>query len=383
MSTRYWLFRAFSMVLVFGLGALSTAHAQYSSAAVSLVNAGNQAFVGKDYGSALLDYQAATYSDSTCGPAYQGIGNSLCQLGRYSGALSAYESAQRLKPGDTRLAKVIAQLNAKLGLATPTPEAAISGSTLPPPPSEVSPQPPAATSSDNLPPGPPAVPTPVQAVLSSPTPSPSSTAVVGAAQPTVAGTPSGDGGRFALIPQGGGAGSVGNPFGVGISGGIGAGYFLSDDFCLETNFNFYLFKDIAPIVSPNTTGLANIVESSLEATLGFKYRLSPGAIRPYLMAGGGISYLLTAASASGTYQGNTFSASNPTLGIVAPLVQVGAGFEFTADTHSSFFAQIQCDMVFNNKEISTVTSQNFTATLSTGGGVLVYLPVQVGFNFYL
>src|ERR1700722_3177110 len=184
------------MVLVFGLGALSTAHAQYSSAAVSLVNAGNQAFVGKDYGSALLDYQAATYSDSTCGPAYQGIGNSLCQLGRYSGALSAYESAQRLKPGDTRLAKVIAQLNAKLGLATPTPGAAISGSTLPPPPSEVSPQPPAATSSDNLPPGPPAVPTPVQAVLSSPTPSPSSSAVVGAAQPTVAGTPSGDGGRF-------------------------------------------------------------------------------------------------------------------------------------------------------------------------------------------
>ena len=213
MSIHYWFFRAFSMVLVFGLGALSTAHAQYSSAAVSLVNAGNQAFVGKDYGSALLDYQAATYSDSTCGPAYQGIGNSLCQLGRYSGALSAYESALQLKPGDTRLAKVIAQLNAKLGSSTPTPETTVSDSTLPPsPPSEVSTQPmdtpPMASApvSDNFPPPPPAAPPPVQAAL---TPSP--TAVV-AAQPTAVGTPSGDGGRFALIPQGGGAGSVGNPF---------------------------------------------------------------------------------------------------------------------------------------------------------------------------
>ena len=345
--------------LVFWLAGFSMAHAEYLAGAVSQVNAGNQAFKDKDYGSALLDYQAATYSDSTCGPAYQGIGNSLCQLGRYSGALSAYESALALKPQDPGLLKVIGQLNAKLGLAAPTPASA--AMTPPPPPLASNP-----------------IPTPVPAVVtpipSSPSPSP--TAVMVAA-------PLGDSGRFAIIPQGGGAGGIGNPFGVGLGGGIGVGYFLSDDFCLDASFTGYLLKDLAHLTSPNTTGLANILETSFEAVLGFKYRLAPGVIRPYLMAGGGISYLITSATASGTYLGNPFSVSNPALTEIAPLVQLGAGLEFMADSRSSFFAQIQCDMVFDNPGTSTVFDPNVTATLSTGGGVLVYVPVQVGFNFYL
>jgi hypothetical protein len=349
-------------VLVFWLAGFSTAHAQYSAGAVSLVTAGNQAFVSKDYGSALLDYQAATYSDSTCGPAYQGIGNSLCQLGRYSGALSAYESALQLKPGDARLSKAIAQLNAKLGFATPTP--ASDSNVIPPPP-------PPLVSTSFSPSVPSAPATPVQSVVA-----PSPTVVTAVA-------PSGDSGRFALIPQGGGAVGIGNPFGVGLGGGIGVGYFLSDDFCLDTNFNGYLFKHLASLTSANTTGLANILETSFEATLGFKCRLAPGDIRPYVMAGGGISYLITSATASGTYLGTPFSVSNPALTVIAPLVQAGAGFEFMADSRSSFFTQIQCDMVFNNPGSSTATGPNVTTTLNTGGGVLVYVPIQVGFNFYL
>ncbi len=161
------------------------------------------------------------------------------------------------------------------------------------------------------------------------------------------------------------------------------GYFLSDDFCLNAGFTGYLLKDLAHLTSPNTTGLANILETSLEATLGFKYRLAPGDIRPYLMAGGGISYLVTSATTSGTYMGNPFSVSNPALTRIAPLVQVGTGLEFMADSRSSFFVQVQCDMIFDNPGSSTDISPNVTATLSTGGGVLVYVPVQVGFNFYL
>jgi hypothetical protein len=69
--------------------------------------AGNQAYAAKDYGTALLNYQAAVQSDPKSAAAHQGLGTVYYVQGQKDQALAEFQASLRLDPNNPALASFV------------------------------------------------------------------------------------------------------------------------------------------------------------------------------------------------------------------------------------------------------------------------------------
>jgi Flp pilus assembly protein TadD len=75
------------------------------------MGAANQAIANKDYNTALQDYQAAANADPNNAGAYQGEGTCYYYLGQKAEALTAFNKALQLNPGNTQLSNFVKALS--------------------------------------------------------------------------------------------------------------------------------------------------------------------------------------------------------------------------------------------------------------------------------
>ncbi len=71
----------------------------------------NQALANKDYNGALQNYQAAANANPNSSAAYQGMGTCYYYMGQKAQALSAYQKALALSPGNTQLSAFVQALS--------------------------------------------------------------------------------------------------------------------------------------------------------------------------------------------------------------------------------------------------------------------------------
>ncbi|HEY5037676.1 MAG TPA: tetratricopeptide repeat protein, partial [bacterium] len=267
------------------------------------VAAGNQNYTAKDYAKAVQYYQAAIQMNPNSAAAYQGLGNSNYQLGNKSAALTAYEKAITLNPSNTQLSAFVQSMKNQGVVDT-----AAAGST------------PASST----------VPNPAASYSNSP-------AV----------------GKFELAPHAGIAYSTSTGYGIGFGGGL-SGYFPSGGgLAFGGTAAFYTFGGPSYVYSGTTISQSF---SNIEVLAALKYRLGTGSVRPYLVAGGGLSLLSVTSSANIAGYGGASGSTSTTN----PMIQGGGGIEFPAGASMNVFVEGKASIVIGN------------------GGTVTYLPIEGG-----
>jgi hypothetical protein len=79
----------------------------------------NQLYSAKEYAKAIPYYENAKQIDPNSAAAYQGLGNCYYTLGRNAEALTAFETALSLNPGNSQLASLVKSLKALTGPSAP------------------------------------------------------------------------------------------------------------------------------------------------------------------------------------------------------------------------------------------------------------------------
>ena len=114
-----WLF---AVLIVIGvLNSLPRTVLAQASPADQYVAAGQQLLNAKNYTQAAQYYYAAIKVDPNSFGAYQGLGNCYYMSGRKSDALTFYQRALSIQPGNTQLAQFVQTLQAQVSGGAGTP----------------------------------------------------------------------------------------------------------------------------------------------------------------------------------------------------------------------------------------------------------------------
>ena len=290
-----------ALLFFFGLAASSRAQDQ----STQYYTAGNSMYSQKNYDMAIRYYQGAVQTNPQMWQAYQGMGNCFYAKGDKQNALTSYQKALSINSNNPQLSSFVQSLQAQVGTA---------------------PQ------------------------------SPANNGTAGPAGQTV-----GASAKNFELEIGAGAGlasnvsaqGYGTDFGFGF-GGRGRGLFLIEpNFGIGGTLGFYTFSKSYP----GSTISFNYSFIDFAATA--KYKFEAGNIKPYAVAGLGIS------SVSAGISDNSIPSASQT----GPLIQIGGGVEVPAGTDMSFFGEVKYEMVL-------ISDNGANLTFS-------YIPLEAGLAFNL
>lgn len=312
-------------VLMTLIGLASSASAQDQSA--QYMQAGNTAYMGRNYDAAISDYLSATQSNPNYWQAYQGLGNCYYAKGDYSTALTNYQKALDLNPNNPQLSNFVQSLRAKVSTAP-----AASNNSVPSPGAST-----AATSKFEL---------DVNAGL-------------------------------ALVDS-----EIG--FGGGLSGYIP----LDRHFFLGASAAFYTASEsesgsasgYGVTETASVSGSANIIEGLARV----KYVFDGDSMRPYGFAGIGIADISASASGGATETGGGGSASETASGsAIDPMLALGGGLAFSAGKDMDITVQLKESLIFIGGTTVTASGGGVNESETVGGGTESYTTLEGGLDFNL
>ena len=143
-------------------------------------------------------------------------------------------------------------------------------------------------------------------------------------------------------------------------------YFMNtNDFGLGIAGNFYIFFPSSSSYSVNYFA---------EELLQFRVNFGDGAVRPFILGGGGLNEMFTFNSSS---YNSSFS------DVTDPMATVGGGVLFSLTQYLRIYLQGRVAMVFLNNSSIGYSEQNGITQNPPPGGILTYVPVQAGLAFSL
>jgi hypothetical protein len=308
-------------VLVILVGFAASSWAQDQSA--QYMQAGNAAYMGRNYDSAISDYLSATQSNPNYWQAYQGLGNCYYAKGDYSTALTNYQKALDINPNNPQLSNFVQSLRAKVSTAP-----AASNSSVPSPGAST-----AATS------------------------------------------------KFELDVN---AGLALADSEIGFGGGL-TGYIpLDRHFFLGASAAFYTFSvgESGSVSGDGVTETASAGGSVnfIEGLARVKYVLDGDNMQPYFFAGVGI----VDASASYSYSSSEEESGGGNLGSqIDPVLALGGGLQFSAGKDMNITVQLKEALVFEPGQTVSETVDGVTESISEGGGTESYTTLEGGLDFNL
>ena len=295
------------------------ANLAWAQDAAQYLSAGNQLYSAKDYAKAAQYFEAATKINPNSAEAYQGLGNCYYSLNRKAEALTAFEKALSLNPNNTQLSQFVQSLKSQVNPTSST------GTTTVP------------------------------------------TLSAGASNSSSDKT-------IELNPMLGVGFGTNQGFGLGLGGGIDAGYILNPNISIIATVAYLVFSESASGYGANVSASM----ASLEIMGGIKYRFGDSPSKFYLLGSGGMSDLIASVSVSSGTSGAAASASE-----MEPMLSLGAGYEFPIGGNMNMFVQARYGMVFIPGTTSTVNYYGYTQTVTTPGYTFAYIPIEVGLNFNL
>ncbi len=313
-------------VLIIFLFSIATSTAFSQANLDQYLTAGNQMITAKDYNKAIPYFQAAIQIDPKNSAAYQGLGSAYLSLNRKPEALSAYEKASSLNPGNTQLAGMVQSLKNQ-GASNPNSSAAGGVISIP-------------GQADFI----------------------EMNLMVGLAPGSTLSS-----------------GGTNIDFGVGFGGEASSFYFLDSHLGIGLQTGFYTFTRSVNVsgnysssypttISGTFNGTVNFDISSLELAAMFKYKLGGRDFWPYLLGGGGISLLMAGGSDNLNY-----SSGKPPFPPVSyggsssefdPVVIGGGGLAFKITPQANLFLEARYEYIFSSGSFS-------------------FIPINIGANFNL
>jgi hypothetical protein len=314
-----------SVAFLFFLGLTGISAAQ--DKALQYYEAGNTLYIQKNYPQAIRYYDAAIQANPDMWQAYQGMGNCYYTQGDNPKALANYQKCLSLHPDNPSLSSMVQTLREKVKEAQDPPKSKY---------------------------------TEAEAARILKTASGVSDA------------------HFELNPSLGTAFELGG-YGLGFGAGLGGFYMFDSEFGIGGMLHLYVFGTSYTTKSTyqnqsfalgTETYTSSLGISSLELVPTVKYKFEGKGIRPYFVAGFGLADLSassrdTYSYSNGTpYYGSNYNYSNSASAIL-PIVEGGAGLEFTLDRDTCIFAEGRFDVILGNY------------------GTATYAPVEAGLNFRL
>lgn len=309
-------------VVVIGMAAASWAQDQ----SAQYMQAGNTAYMGRNYDSAISDYLSATQSNPNYWQAYQGLGNCYYAKGDYSTALTNYQKALDLNPNNPQLSNFVQSLRAKVSTAP-----GASNNSVPSPGAST-----AATS------------------------------------------------KFELDVN---AGLALDSSQIGFGGGL-TGYIpLDKHFFLGASAAFFTFSEgesgsvsgEGETVTATASGSVNFIEGFARA----KYVLDGDNMQPYFFAGAGIVDASASASANASSGGVSETANVSSQSQVDPAIVLGGGLQFPAGKDMDITAQLKEVLIFVPGQTVSETVDGYTESVTAGGGTESYTTLEGGLDFNL
>jgi hypothetical protein len=168
---------------------------------------------------------------------------------------------------------------------------------------------------------------------------------------------------------------VGPAFGNGGGLAIGSEYYITinKNFSLGLTSNFYIFSATAAAAGVTVSSTTYLEESLFM----LKYVFDGKAIRPYLMAGGGLDVLGTTSTTSGAY--SSYYSDSPTgisIGL-NPGVAFGGGIFFPLSQSIGLFVQGQLSILLSG---TTFAANSSGSTTSSNSGTS-FIPIEGGLTF--
>jgi hypothetical protein len=370
----------------------------------SYLAAGNQAYAAKDYGTALLNYQAAVQSDPMSAAAHQGLGTVYYVQGHKDQALAEFQVSLRLDANNPSLASFVQTMTHS------NPQGPGSGLDAPVPVIRM--EVPAAPASELALPSMPHPLTPVPEIgrpwaSSSPTPNPQVEGSGGMEEPVpssqalitvsrvpevspAAAPPAAD----AALPPGkanphtmveldvalGGLEGLNGSQGLGWGGSIACYAPVSPGLGLGGSLGFYAMnsQDVsgntyttvppsAPSASPGQEVLAQ-ASTRFQVMGSAKYSLGGSGLGPYLLAGLGVAFLSDTGMDSETVSGNTVASHTlPDTTQTCAVEEAGVGLRIPLAQALDLFLEGKADLLLG----------------LNGGMTATYLPFQAGLDFGL
>jgi tetratricopeptide (TPR) repeat protein len=280
--------------------------------------AGNTLYQQKDYQKAVLYYKAAVQVDPGNALAYQRLGNTYYLLGQKQDALTAYQHALAINPNNPQLSNFVQALQAQLGSGSPMAPAAPKRSYEPVKDFELN------------------------------------------------------------VGLGVADGGYGSSLGIG---GTASGYFKIDkNLWLGGSLGVYDFSYSSVSTAPNYTYGFNYVGTStytyndsliaIELLASGKYYFDGQGLKPYLVAGVGLSMLglsesdTTANTYPSPYTGSDNSTTTSiSASAINPMLQGGAGLLLTLAPGLDLFGEVKYSLVISS------------------GGSGSYIPINAGLSF--
>ena len=310
-------------LLMASFGIAATASAQDQSA--QYYTAGNTFYNQKNYDQAIRYYQAAVQMNANSWQSYQGLGNCYYAKGDTSNALTNYQKALDINPNNPQLSQFVQSIK---------------------PQSTASPLP---TSNNNA------------------------TANAGSGM-AVAGSAS-SANKFELdvnvdlMTYGGQIG-----FGAGLGGFIP----LDKSFAIGAMASFDLVSQGASASYGGSSVGGSESLDFLNFAAAAKYRFDGDSMRPYILAGLGLSDVMESYSVSGG--GQTAGASTSQID---PMIVAGAGLEFKGGPGMNIFVQGIEEIILVPGTTETVNTGYGPVSETVGGGTASYTGLEGGLNFNL